>query len=214
MVERRGIVSFIFTLLLAVAFSQTSEKATASLLKSKFELGFTPRFGYFHFNDFARTGKENTYRWTWSPRIQLAYEAYENSYIILFYDWNARRSNNSFYFGENYNGHKIGIQYSYKFVSNYIEAYLFQRKGVNRFLKVYPEVMIATGLSNLSSTLLDEDITTSNSLFFFYEFSVGLNMVLNNTINLQLVQGITLNPNERHSPYQGDLFLIKIIYKI
>ncbi len=213
MVERWLISSVFLVIIWPVAFSQDREEAAEPVLKSCFEVGLTPRFRYISFNNVAQGGGDDVYMVQWAPRIQVASEIYNNTYVILFYDWMARRTDESKFYGDDYDGHKMGLQLSYKFVNAYIEQYLFKAGGKKRYLRLYPETMIASGLSTLSSFLYSQDLRAGNGYYFFYEFTVGFNFVLNRFINLQFYKGVGLEPHERHYPYKYYTFF-KIIYKI
>lgn len=197
----------------SVLWAQASEQSShLTEAKSGYEIGLTPRFRYLSFKNSAQTGND-VFLMLWAPRIQVAAEVYPNAYVILFYDWMGRRTDESNFYGNDYNGTKFGMQLSYKFMNAYIEQYLIQVRSKRRYLRLYPELMVATGWSNLSSTQYFEDLMAGAGQYGIYEFSVGLNIVISKLLNLQVTRAVGLEPHERHRPHKH-YSLFKLIYKV
>jgi len=192
--------------------SQDVTSTNAGLhLKGKYELGLTTRVDGFRRYD--TPDLKGFYHYIGIARLQIGQNVYRDHYLHLFGDYIFRLTDHP-ELGTDIHGFTTGVQYSWKMLQLFGETWWLKRPKKTYMIRVYPELFITAGLSNISSGYRLKSWAQGKGLFPYYEYGLALNVYLSKSWGFQLVALMPYHPHFKNLPYNGQTLAFKLIYKI
>lgn len=183
------------------------------VLKSKFELGFTPRFS--GIKDFVVSPSDSGYCYSTAwYRFQAGVEFSESQYLHLLIDYFRIRTDLNF-LDKSINAFGIGIQYSLKFEEALVSMPPFRlyKKAIN--IRWFPELSFAIGTVNLrNNNYILSGLEQTKVYYLYGQYGIAWNFYFNNWGHISILYLQEYTPSFSHNPYRYFPLQVKLVIKL
>ncbi len=183
------------------------------VLKSKFELGFTPRFA--GAKDFKESPSDSGYYYSKALyRLQVGYEFSKSQYLHLFIDYFRVRTD-LLYLDQSIDAFGFGIQYSLKFEEALVSLPPIRLYKKPIHIRWYPELSAGIGVINLKNEeFVNSGIHSTNAYYAYGQYGIAWNFYFSRWGHVSLLYFQEYFPSLSQNPYTYFPLQVKLVIKL
>lgn len=203
----------VFFTTIPTIFSQENADTSVLVLKSKFELGFTPRFAFQQDYKISPTDSSFYHNVGWY-RLQAGMQIHHSHYVHLFIDYYRVRTDLDF-LSKTIDAIGFGIQYSLKFEDAIVRLPPIRLYKKPIHIRWYPEILASAGLINLANMNFKlSGLHQTKKYYFYAQYGIAWNFYINKWAHISLLYLQEYLPSVKSDPYHYAPLQTKFVIKL